>query len=747
MPESPETEKTQYVGGERVSVLLHLPLAPAYDYRVPAGLRLAPGDVVAVPLGRRRAVGVVRGPGTGEVGDEKLKDVTGLHGCPPLPPETLKFIDWAAWYTMSPPGSVLKMAVSVPGALDPPEPVTVYALRENFSTLPKGVRETPARARVIEHTRTGEPKTRADLARAAKCSPGVVAGLAKAGVLREINIDPEAQTNAPTPDADAPGPKLSPEQAAAARALCDACKTDKFSVTLLEGVPGSGKTEVYFEAAAETLRAGKQVLVLLPEIALSPQWLERFEARFRAKPALWHSELGEAARKRTWRAAATGRARVVVGARSALFLPFPKLGLIIVDEEHEPAYKQEDGVIYHARDMAVVRARAGNAPAVLVSATPSMETRANVERGRYTHLALPERHGGAPPPQVTAVDVRRHPPARGQWLAEPLINAVRETLAAGEQAMLFLNRRGYAPLTLCRSCGHRMECPECAAWMVEHRSAARLMCHHCGRAVSAPKVCPACEAEDSLVPCGPGVERLAEEAAKHFPDARTAVAASDTLGGPRAARELFRRIEDREVDLIIGTQVMAKGHHFPGLTLVGVVDADLGLAGGDLRAAERTFQLLYQAAGRAGRTERADKPGRVFMQTYMPEHPVIEALAAADIKRFAETELEARRGRAMPPFGRLVAVIVSDTDAPRAERAAETLGRTAPQTNGVRTLGPAPAPLAKLRGRHRRRLLLIAGESVKVQPVIAAWLARARKTGNIARQTRVQTDIDPQSFM
>jgi primosomal protein N' (replication factor Y) len=505
-------------------------------------------------------------------------------------------------------------------------------------------------------------------------------------------------------------------------------------------VTGSGKTEVYFEAIAAAVAAGRQALVLLPEIALSSQWLDRFARRFAVAPAVWHSELTSRTRRIAWRAVAEGRAPVVVGARSALFLPFPDLGLVVVDEEHETAFKQEDGVVYHARDLAVVRARLSAAPAVLVSATPSLETVANVEAGRYGRITLPNRHGGASLPQVEAIDLRAHPPERGHFLSPPLVEAVEETLARGEQAMLFLNRRGYAPLTLCRRCGHRMECPHCTAWLVEHRLRHQLQCHHCGHTVPIPPECPACGAQHSLTPVGPGVERITEEAAARFPDARRLVMASDTLPGPHAAAEAARAIEAREVDLVIGTQVVAKGWHFPHLTLVGVVDADLGLAGGDLRAGERTVQLLHQVAGRAG---RAEAPGRVKLQTFSPEHPVMRALVAGDLDAFMAREAAQRRPGHWPPYGRLAALIVSADSAPEADEVARALGKAAPWGEGVTVLGPAPAPLALLRGRHRRRLLLKTRRDVAVQPILREWLGRVA----VPRGARVDVDVDPVSFL
>ncbi len=537
-----------------------------------------------------------------------------------------------------------------------------------------------------------------------------------------------------------PGPALSAQQAMAAERLRGAVAARAFSVTLLDGVTGSGKTEVYLEAVAQALREGRQALVLLPEIALSVQFLQRFERRFGAAPAVWHSELTPALRRETFRAVAQGRANVVIGARSALFLPFPALGLIVVDEEHESAFKQEDGVIYNARDMAVVRARLSAAPCVLVSATPSLESVENAASGRYARLDLPSRHGGATLPLVRAIDLRADPPARGKFLSPALLEAMRETLARGEQAMLFLNRRGYAPLTLCRRCGHRLSCPNCTAWLVEHRSHTRLICHHCGHNTAMPEKCPACEAEGSFVPIGPGVERIAEEVSLLFPEASALVMASDHICGPRQAAEAAARITERGADIVIGTQMVAKGWHFPHLTLVGVVDADLGLAGGDLRAGERTVQMLHQVAGRAG---RAQAPGTVLLQSFAPEHPVIAALISGNLQDFYAQEAAARRPGHWPPYGRLAALIVSATNEKLADQTARALSLTAPRGPGIEVLGPAPAPYALLRGRFRRRLLLKTARHVHIQALLRDWLAQTE----INHSSRVDIDIDPVSFM
>jgi primosomal protein N' (replication factor Y) len=716
-----------------VSVLLPLPLAGPYDYRVPSELAVAPGDYVDVPLGKRVLTGVVwSDPAAPGIDRARLRSILAKRAAPPLPDVCRRFVDWVAAYTVQPPGAVLKMVVSVPDALDPPRPAPAY----RAAPTPADLRLTPARRRILESAANGPPAPAAELARAAAVGPAVVRGLIAAGALVAGDGAPAF---ADAPDWRRPGPKLSPAQAEAARQLCSAIGNG-FSVTLLDGVPGSGKTEVYYEAIAEGAAAGLQVLVLLPEIALSAQWLTRFRDRFGIAPAEWHSDLGHATRRRTWRAVATGEAAVVVGARSALFLPFRRLGLIIVDEEHEPSFKQEDGVAYNARDMAVVRARIGALPIALVSATPSLETMANVQAGRYRIVHLPARHGGATAPDVTLADLRQEPPPRGSWLSPALRREVQATLDDGAQALLFLNRRGYAPLTLCRACGHRLCCPNCTAWLVEHRSLGRLQCHHCGHGAPLPATCPACGAADSLAPCGPGVERLAEEVAALWPDARTAVATSDTLTSPAAAADLVRRIEAHDVDIVIGTQIIAKGYHFPLLTLVGAVDADLGLSGGDLRAAERTFQLLTQVAGRAG---RAWRPGRVVLQTNMPEQPLMQAIASADRDRFLAAEHAARRQAHMPPYGRLAALIVSGRDEAEVDRAARLLALAAPEANHVRLLGPAPPPLALLRRRYRRRLLLHAERPIALSGMIRRWLAAVSLPAGV----RVQVDVDPVSFL
>jgi len=569
-------------------------------------------------------------------------------------------------------------------------------------------------------------------------SGGVISSLAKAGTLRKVQFPAELQV--PEPDLERPGSSLSAAQASAATALTNKIDEDCYSVTLLDGVTGAGKTEVYLEAIAKVLSQGRQVLVLVPEIGLTAQWLQRFGDRFGVEPLSWHSDLGTGRRRLTWRAVAQGRARVIVGARSSLFLPYTNLGLIIVDEEHDSAFKQEEGLIYHARDMAVLRASLGEIPIILVSATPSLESLVNLDTGRYSALHLPERIGTAKLPQIDSIDMRHETPDSSRWLSPTLVTAMEETLQRGEQVLLFLNRRGYAPLTLCRTCGHRLECPHCTAWLVEHRFHARLQCHHCGLNLNRPNQCPNCEAESSLIACGPGVERLSEEVDKLFPDIKRILIASDTVRGPEAVAEAIRIIADGEISLIIGTQIVAKGHHFPLLTLVGVVDADLGLQGGDLRAAERTYQVLHQVAGRSG---RAHRPGRALLQTYMPEHPVMEALISGDRDSFMAREQEARRAQGLPPFGRLVALIISGQDEAQVSAIARDLGRAAPRQQNVEILGPAPAPLKLLRGRFRYRFLLKCSRNTNASALARGWVGQVKVPG----QVRVTIDVDPYTFL
>ena len=719
----------------RVRVVLLTQAIGPLDYRLPDDMIAGPGSVVMVPLGPRKLPGVIWDDdvfGDEAIDASKLRAVLEIVDGPSLGPGLRRLINWVADYYLTSHASVLRMVLSSSAAFTATGTIIEYR-RTGFEPA----RLTPQRAAALDALEGAQGLVR-ELAAEAGVSDAVIRGLIKAGAFEPVTISIDSPL--PEPLADFDTPKLNDAQQLAANSMVEAVRAGGFDTFVLDGVTGSGKTETYFEAVAEAIRQDKQVLVLLPEIALTAPFLARFEARFGVEPAVWHSNLRSTQRRRVWRAVADGSAKVLVGARSALFLPFANLRLIIVDEAHEASFKQEDGVRYHARDVAVMRGHFEGFPVVLASATPALESRHMVAIGRYKGLEIPSRFGAAKMPEIKAIDLTLGAPEAQHWIAPTLLKALEERVQRGEQSLLFLNRRGYAPLTLCRTCGHRFQCPNCTSWMVEHRLVRRLACHHCGHVMPPPEQCPECGECDTLVACGPGVERISDEVNRLLPNARTIVATSDTLWSPEKAAEFVSRVENKAVDIIIGTQLVTKGYHFPELTLVGVIDADLGLEGGDLRAAERTFQQIAQAAGRAGRGE---KPGEVFIQTRNPNHPVIAALVAGDRDAFYDAETEQRKSAGAPPFGRFAAIIISSEDEREAIEAARAVGGAAPQVNGMHVYGPAPAPLAMLRGRYRQRLLVHAQRSVEVQNIIREWLGGLQ----FPRGVRVGIDVDPYSFL
>ena len=715
-----------------VEVLLPLALAGAYTYAVPQGLTVAPGDYVEVPLGPRSYIGCVWRQGTGDGGGKTLREIVQKFEVAPLGATHRAFIDWVANYYLEPIGNVLRSCLRAPGAFGEARSEIAYRLGAH-----RPAKLTAQRSRILEIAAEGPALKASELAELAGVGTSVVKALAKTGALEAVALPPHRAFA--TPDPAAGKLALSREQEAAAQQLRAVVTQRGHKVMLLDGVTGSGKTEVYFEAMATALASHRQVLLLLPEIALTQQFIQRVERRFGAEPAQWHSAMRPRERERAWRAVAEGTAHIVVGARSALFLPWTRLGLIVVDEEHEGAYKQEDGVPYHARDMAIVYGALGKFPVVLSSATPSLESLVNAERGRYGHVRLHARHGEAELPPSHILDMRQDTPSSGSWLSEPLAQAVEETLKKGDQALLFLNRRGYAPLTLCRACGHRIDCPNCAASLVEHRFRKQLMCHHCGHTQAIPPECPKCATPGKLVPCGPGVERLAEEAAQRFPEARLTILSSDLSRGT-LLKDALKEVAEGVHNLVIGTQLVAKGHHFPHLTLVGVVDADLALDSGDPRAGERSWAQMAQVAGRAGRGE---KPGRALIQTYRPEHPLMQALAKGDRDGFLAEEKRLREEAELPPYGQLAAIVISGREGHETERFARSLLPLAPFGEGVHVLGPAPAPLHLVRGLYRWRYLVKARRGINVQAFLRTWLEGVKATGSL----RLAIDVDPYSFL
>lgn len=725
-----------------IGVLLPLPFNNVFDYKTEEDVSL--GDLVRVSFGNPRKgkeelVGVVWKLGKSSSLDEKkIKQIIEKMSYPPLSPEMRKFIGFTASYNMACLGMVLKMVLSVKDVFSDPKMTTLYTLSGKTLAEAK-IKNSDARWRVMELLKA-YPYTKADICKGAGVTSSVVNTLIEKGVLSPILIENKKEFQAPK--LSHYKVELTPEQQVAADELT--AKVDHgFSVTLLDGVTGSGKTEVYFEPVSKALELGKQVLIMVPEISLTTQWLSRFERRFGVVPAKWHSNLSPKERADTWKAIVENRAKVIIGARSALFLPYADLGLIVVDESHDGSYKQEDVVNYHGRDMAIVRAKLENFPLILSTATPSLETLNNVEMGKYGILKLKSRYAAAVLPEIKVIDLKADKPVKGSWgaswLSPTLVASIDENLKKGEQSLLFLNRRGYAPLTICRDCGHRIQCPHCTAWLTEHKNTRSLVCHHCGYTMSKPKVCPECKSDEGLTACGPGVERVAEEIKMRFPEARIKILSSDITSSMLEVSAIIKEMEEGLVDILIGTQILAKGHHFPSLTLVGIVDADLGLLGSDLRASERTFQLLSQVSGRAG---RGDKRGVVFLQTLYPDNAVLKALVANDREKFLELEKDSRRILKMPPFGKLASIIVSGSNLEATEKTAQWFGHTAPNNDYITTLGPAQAPIFVLRNKYRFRLLLKTTHNIKIQDVIKDWFQKVK----IPNGVRVVVDIDPYSF-
>ena len=726
-----------------VSVMLPIPAQIPYTYKAGEQMQLAPGDIVRVPLGPRQVFGVVweeaENEAPNKIASHKLRQISEKPDCPPLPSSMRRFVEWVANYTLSAPGMVLAMVLRTPAAYDAPK------LQEGLRY--SGVepdRMTSARAKVLELAREGFTWTKSGLAHASGVSGSVVEGLIKQGSFEKLYFPPLPVVG--KPQSDFVKPELSAKQLAAADMLVENVK--KFQsqegakpVSLLDGVTGSGKTEIYFEAMVQVLNDNRQVLILLPEIALTSGFLERFEQRFGTRPAQWHSDISPKMREKVWRQLAKGEIQVVVGARSALFLPFCDLGLIIVDEEHEAAFKQEDRVYYNARDMAVVRGAIANAPVILSSATPSIESRVNADLGRYQYIRLEERYKQAALPDLQVVDMRKDGPQRGRFLSPVIVAGIEAALDRGEQSLLFLNRRGYAPLTLCRACGYRFECNNCSAWLVEHRFRAQLVCHHCGHNEHVPEACPNCGTLDHLVACGPGVERLGEELLGLFGDRRIMVLSSDMAGGAKRMRIELDAISKGEADIIVGTQLVAKGHNFPLMTFVGVVDADLGLANGDPRAAERTFQLLSQVTGRAG---RGGQKSIGLIQSFQPDHPVLKAIVSGKREQFYEREIAMRKSAGLPPFSRLAAMVISSTDRNKARLHANGVRLACKQNSEILVLGPAEAPIAQVRGRYRYRLLFRGEKAGDLHNYISNVLIDSPK---LRGDLRLQVDVDPQSFL
>ncbi|MBA5723687.1 primosomal protein N' [Candidatus Liberibacter sp.] len=716
-----------------VFVLLLQSVSGPYSYAVPFGIQVELGSIVRVPLKSRSVLGVVwYNRSKHQIDVRKLRFIERVCDCSPLSQKMCQFIDWVSNYTLSPIGLIARMAVSVFSEAEKMEEKIQFT-----GVFPQ--RNSPARLRVMDKIKDGKIWQKRELLRATKVSSGVIDGLKRQGVIEQIWELPSPVVG--KPNVEFFSPKLEKNQQEAVAQLLPIC-ADGFSVSLISGVTGSGKTEVYLEAVSEVLSLGKQVLILLPEISLTSAILERFQKRFGVKPAEWHSALSLSVRQKIWKQVQRGEILAVVGARSALFLSFKELGLIVVDEEHDPSYKQEDGITYNARDMSIVRGKIESFPVVLVSATPSIESQVNSVCKRYGCVHLSSRYRNVSLPDLRLIDMRNQSLKYGKFLSLEMLNNIRDTLDKNEQTLLFINRRGYAPLTLCQVCGYRIKCSYCSCWLVEHRSRGKLHCHQCGYVAPYPESCSECGVSGRMIACGPGVERIDEEIRGYFPAARISVLSSDLDGSEKKLRSQLEAISKGEVDIVIGTQLVAKGHNFPRMSLVGIVDGYFGLSSADFRAAERTFQLLSQVTGRAG---RFGIKSLGLIQVYQPIHPVMQALVSGDSNAFYEAEIQGRKDLSLPPFGRLAAVIVSASVRQEAETYVRELKKRSPVNSDISVFGPAEAPLFLVRGRYRFRLLLHGKKrNANLQKFFSCMCYGMPKK---PISLRIQFDMDPQSFL
>lgn len=726
--------------GTVVKVLISNIPNTGYDYRLPRAADI--GTFVSVRVMNRLCVGVIWGVGDSNLPPEKIRDISVVHDAK-LNITDLQWLKRMSDWTLIPLGMVLRLIINIPDAFSPPRMEPLYAF--NFES---DGRMTQQRLAVMDafSSNDNDAMTIADIQNLAHVSSSVVRNMVKKGVLVPSGEQSKVRQYVPPIYHDSGDVRLNTEQQHAADIIASSIESGGFSVFLLDGITGSGKTQVYFDSAWRAYKKGKSVLLMMPEIALTAQFMMRFASRFGAPPVIWHSNLTSARRREIWRGVLDGKIKMVVGTRSALFLPWGDLGLIVIDEEHDTSYKQEDMGNYHARDMAILRAKISGIPVVLASATPAAETIENVNVGKYRRLLLTSRYGGAQMPTITTIDLRENRPEnyiindteQSGFLSGPLCDAISETLSAGHQAMLFINRRGFAPIVQCKKCGWTATCPDCSVGMTYHKRLGKLLCHMCGRTAPQNKTCPDCGHDVSMR--GVGLEKIQEEVNIRFPNARTALVSSDIITTRQSLERLVNKMENGEIDIVIGTQILAKGHHFPNLTLVGVVDADMGLFGTDFRAAEHTFQQLFQVAGRAG---RGINPGRVLMQTYQPDHPVLTAICSGTRDEFMVADMAGRRAAKMPPYGQLIAVIVECERESVLQKYCAELSVAAPTIVGAKIMGPIAAQIYQIRNWYRMRFLVAGGANAALQPAVSHWLAKVKQPANI----RIKIDVNPINFI
>lgn len=734
-----------FKSGDIVKVLIPNVINTGYDYRLTADASL--GTFVRVLVMNRPYIGVVYGIGDSGLPENKIRNVSEVFSSG-LSVNDLQWIKRMSDWTLMAPGAVLRLIVNVPDAFSKPKLEQLYVLKKDDK-----IRMTDARQAVFDAfaSNDNDAMSASDVQNIARVSSAVVKTMIKNGTLVPCDYRVKKSDEFIFQYQDTGSVQLNAEQAFAAEEIGKSIEKGGFSAFLLDGITGSGKTQVYFDSAWRAYKEGKSVLLMMPEIALTAQFMARYQKRFGAPPVVWHSNLTAARRREIWRGVLNGDIRMVVGTRSALFLPWQNLGLIVVDEEHDSSYKQEDMGIYHARDMAVLRAKIAGFPIVLASATPSAETLQNVSDGKYSLLRLTSRFGGASLPKIETIDVRQSKPEsyvvksdnkedvqQNGALSHDLCRAISETLEIGQQVMLFINRRGFAPIVQCKKCGWVATCPDCSVGMTYHKRLNKLLCHMCGRTAPLPDKCPECG--DTVSMRGVGLEKIQEEVNIKFPKAKTALVSSDTMLSRQALERLVDKMESGEIDVVIGTQILAKGHHFPNLTLVGVVEADAGLYGTDFRAAEHTFQQLFQVAGRAGRGEF---PGRVLLQTYQPDNPVLKAICAGNRDEFMAGDMASRKSAKMPPFGQLIAVIVEAQKESVLNKFCKELADCAPSANGAKIMGPIAAQVYQIRNWYRMRFLITGDVKSNLQSLAKYWLSKVKVPANV----RVKVDVGPQNFM
>ena len=737
--------KKQYI----YSILVPIPALGdncTFDYFYNNLEELFIGQIVKVPFGAKKIIWGIISDKREEETDRPLKSIIEVSNNNPFSGNFIAFINWVSEWTMANQGSILKLVFSVPNQFEKKNIkfgwITASDIgKRTIKEVHPNLKITKNRSKILNLINKLQPISSKDLISRSGVSKTSILALEKEKVIFRKEIVQKGYENSfKLPWYKANMIDLNPKQKTASEYLINLIAQKKFNAVLLDGVTGSGKTEVYFQAILETLKLNKQVLVLLPEIYLSIEWSKRFKDNFGLFPLLWHSSLSNKERMKTWHEVNNGKINTIIGARSALFLPYKNLGLIIIDEEHDHAYKQEDGVLYNARDMALLRAKIEKIPIILSTATPSLETWTNVKKNKFSYIKLPERVGLAKMPEVNIIDMRKVETKHNNWISTILGNKISENLNNKELSLLFLNRRGYAPLKLCGSCGHRLGCKNCQSWLVEHRKKGLLLCHQCGFSKKFDNSCNNCGDKDCLISCGPGVERLDEEVKSKFPSIKSTIISSDTIKSPKIMKAIFDKIDNRKIDLIIGTQIISKGHNFKNLTLIGIIDADMSLSGGDLRASEKAFQVLHQVSGRAG---RESKKGTVIIQTHDPENQVIDALKKNSRDYFLKIESENRENANLPPFGKLVSLILSSRDERKLIEFAHSLKMNAPQYEKITILGPAPAPISLLRGNHRYRFLIKSHKNINIQKVIKNWIKKLKKPASI----RLVIDIEPYSFL